>query len=193
MKKIILSMVILLTAVTGIQAMSYQQARDQALFLTDKMAYELNMNEQQYEAAYEINLDYLMGVTTVDDVYSTNWRQRNADLRYVLMDWQYTAFCAATYFFRPLYWTAGNWHFGVYAHYPHHDFFYFNRPSCYMSYRGAHSWRGNGGISWYMHRSNTFRSSGRAHVGLRDNYRGGNNRGGAYSNGGGRNDFRDNR
>ena len=74
MKTIILSTVIFLTAITGANAMSYQQAREQALFLTDKMAYELNLNEQQYEAAYEINLDYLMDVNTVDDVYSVSWR-----------------------------------------------------------------------------------------------------------------------
>ena len=33
-------------------AMSFAQAREQALFLTDKMAYELNLSEEQYEAAY---------------------------------------------------------------------------------------------------------------------------------------------
>ena len=170
MKKIIMSMLIMLVAVTTVSAMPYQQAREQALFLTDKMAYELNLNDQQYEAAYEINLDYLMSVSTVDDVYSASWRQRNLDLQYVLLDWQYNTFCAASYFFRPLYWNAGNWHFAVYAHYPHHDFFYFSRPACYISYRGAHSWRHNGG-SWYLHRVDNFRRPGVVHVGLRDNYR----------------------
>lgn len=171
MKKILITMFILLATLTNINAMPYQQAREQALFLTDKMAYELNLNDQQYEAAYEINLDYLMDVTTVDDVYSASWRQRNIDLQYILLDWQYNAFCTASYFFRPLYWNAGNWHFAVYAHYPHHDFFYFGRPSCYVSYRGAHSWRYNGGRSWYVHRVNDFRRPGVVHVGLRDNYR----------------------
>ena len=172
MKTIILSTVIFLTAITGASAMSYQQAREQALFLTDKMAYELNLNEQQYEAAYEINLDYLMDVNTVDDVYSVSWRQRNVDLQHVLLDWQYTAFCAATYFFRPLSWHSGNWHFAIYAHYPHRDFFYFSRPACYVSYRGAHSWRRNGGASWYVHHVHTFRNPGRPHAGLRDNFHG---------------------
>ncbi|MBR2253310.1 MAG: hypothetical protein IJ895_02700, partial [Prevotella sp.] len=64
MKKFIMTMVALLTAVTGVKAMGYEQAREQALFLTDKMAYELNLTDAQYEAAYEINLDYLMGVTS---------------------------------------------------------------------------------------------------------------------------------
>ena len=57
MKKIILTMLILVSATISANAMSYLQAREQALYLTDKMAYELNLNEQQYEAAYEINLD----------------------------------------------------------------------------------------------------------------------------------------
>ena len=56
-------------AATG-NAMSYEQARHEALFLTDKMAYELNLTEDQDEAVYEINLDYLMGVTSYDDVYA---------------------------------------------------------------------------------------------------------------------------
>ena len=65
MKKMMIALVaMLLVAATG-KAMSYEQARNEALFLTDKMAYELNLTEEQYEAAYEINLDYLMGVTSM--------------------------------------------------------------------------------------------------------------------------------
>lgn len=175
MKKFILSLVILLVSVAGVCAMTYQQAREQAFFLTDKMAYELNLSEQQYEAAYQINLDYLMSVNTVDDVYALSWRQRNVDMRHVLLDWQYSTFCAASYFFRPLYWNAGHWHFGVYAHYPRHDFFYFSRPLCYAHYRGGHSWRDNGGASWYGGRVHDFRPN-RPHVGMRDNYHRGGNR-----------------
>ena len=53
--------IILITTIFGWQAtnaMSYEQARQEALYLTDKMAYELNLNDQQYNDAYEINLDY---------------------------------------------------------------------------------------------------------------------------------------
>ena len=75
--------------VSTASAMSYEQARQQALFLTDKMAYELNLTDDQYEAAYEVNLDYLMGVNTYDDLYGAYWRQRNTDLSYILLDWQY--------------------------------------------------------------------------------------------------------
>lgn len=168
MKKFFFTLVVLLTSLVSANAMSYEQARDQALFLTDKMAYELNLNEQQYEAAYEINLDYLMGVTTVDDVYAASWRQRNLDMQYIMLDWQYSAFCAATYFFRPLYWNAGCWHFGIYAHYPHRDYFYYSRPACYLSYRGGHSWRYNGGRSWYVERTVVYRGSSDMHRGMRE-------------------------
>ena len=57
MKKLLFTLIALFTIVMSSNAMSYEQARNQALFLTDKMAYELNLTEEQYEAAYEINLD----------------------------------------------------------------------------------------------------------------------------------------
>lgn len=153
MKKILLALVALLTLTTSAQAMSYEQARERALFLTDKMAYELNLTEDQYEAAYEVNLDYLMTVNTYDDLYGDYWRQRNLDLSYILLDWQYRSFCAASYFYRPIYWNAGCWHFGIYARYPHRTYFYFGRPHFYAVYRGGHSWRTNGGRSWYHGRT----------------------------------------
>ncbi len=153
MKKILLALVALLTLTTSAQAMSYEQARERALFLTDKMAYELNLTDDQYEAAYEINLDYLMTVNTYDDLYGDYWRQRNLDLSYILLDWQYRSFCAASYFYRPIYWDAGCWHFGIYARYPHRTYFYFGRPHFYAVYRGGHSWRTNGGRSWYHGRT----------------------------------------
>ena len=150
-------------------AMSYSQAREQALFLTDKMAYELNLTDDQYEAAYEINLDYLIGVNTYDDLYGPYWRYRNVDLSYVLLDWQYRAYCAASYFYRPLYFSDGLWHFSIYARYPHRDYFYFHRPTVYVSYRGGHSWRQNNGRSWYSGR--TFGSRrGDNYFGMRDGF-----------------------
>ena len=98
MKKLISILMLLMAFTMSSNAMSYEQARQQALFLTDKMAYELNLTNDQYEAAYEINLDYLMSVNTVDDLYGAYWRYRNLDMSYVLLDWQYRAFCDAAYF-----------------------------------------------------------------------------------------------
>ena len=153
MKKLIFALVALLTMTVSVNAMSYEQARDQALFLTDKMAYELNLTEDQYEAAYEINLDYLMSIDSYDDLYGVYWTRRNLDLSYILLDWQYSAYVAASYFYRPLYWEAGYWHFGIYARYPYRTYFYFGRPAFYLTYRGGHSWRMNGGRSYYHGRT----------------------------------------
>lgn len=186
MKKFIIAMVALMgTMFTSANAMSYEQARDQALFLTDKMAYELNLDEEQYEAAYEINLDYLMGVNTYDDVYAEYWVRRNADLRIVLLDWQYTAFCAATYFYRPIWWEGGYWHFGIYARYPHRDYFFFGCPHFYHTYRGGHAWHHNGGRSWYHGRtfvSHSTHNHGNF-SGMRDGWNRGDYRSNSRSNG----------
>lgn len=185
MKKFIIALVAMFTMTfTTASAMSYEQARQQALFLTDKMAYELNLTDDQYEAAYEVNLDYLMGINTYDDLYGVYWRQRNLDLSYILLDWQYRAFCDATYFYRPLYWDGGFWHFGIYARYPRRDYFFFGRPHFYVSYRGDHCWRVNGGKSWYHGRSygRPF-AGGQPRMGMRDGFnRGDYGRGQSFGN-----------
>ena len=185
MKKFIIALVAMFTMTfTTASAMSYEQARQQALFLTDKMAYELNLTDDQYEAAYEVNLDYLMGINNYDDLYGVYWRQRNLDLSYILLDWQYRAFCDATYFYRPLYWDGGYWHFGIYARYPRRDYFFFGRPHFYVSYRGDHCWRVNGGRSWYHGRAygRPF-AGGQPRMGMRDGFnRGDYGRGQSFGN-----------
>ena len=208
MKKILTTLVAMIALTVSANAMSYEQARREALFLTDKMAYELNLSDAQYDAAYEINLDYLMGVTSVDDVYGTYWTRRNLDISYVLLDWQWNAFCAANYFYRPLYWRAGCWHFVIYARYPNRSYYYFHRPTVYVSYRGGHSWRANGGHSYYHSRRDHFCTPvhnagmrdrwdrgeiGNRHYGRLDNdrnnqYNNRNNRNDRYTNGNNRND-----
>ena len=185
MKRMIIALVAMfMMTFTTASAMSYEQARQQALFLTDKMAYELNLTEDQYEAAYEVNLDYLMSVDTYDDLYGAYWRQRNMDLSYILLDWQYRTYINATYFYRPLYWNAGYWHFGIYARYPRRDYFYFGRPHFYVSYRGGHSWRVNGNRSWYHGRSfGGPRPGGHPRIGMRDGFnRGDYGRGRSFGN-----------
>lgn len=171
MRRIILSIVAMLTISLSANAMTYEQARNEALFLTDKMAYELNLSSEQYEAAYEINLDYLMGVTSRNDVFGTYWERRNLDMSYILLEWQWNAFRAAAYFFRPLYWDAGYWHFRIYARYPRRHYLYFGRPAFYATYRGGHSWRHHGQHGYYHGRTSHFRSNGsRNHGGMRDRW-----------------------
>lgn len=154
MKKIIFTLTALFTLVLNINAISYTQARDKALFLTDKMAYELGLSSGQYDAVYEINLDYIMALGSSSDVSGVYWTRRNLDLGYVLSHTQYNRYVAAEYFYRPVYWSSG-WRYRIYNKYTNRSTFYYSRPSVYSTYKGGHSWRSNGGQSWYKGRTYT--------------------------------------
>ena len=43
-------------------AMSNSKVRKETRFLTDKMAYELNLSTEQYNDVYEINYDFISGI-----------------------------------------------------------------------------------------------------------------------------------
>ena len=121
-------------------AMSYNAAKNEALFLSDKMAYELNLTAAQYEAVYEINLDYLMSLNGHGDVFGIWWDRRNADLRFVLTPWQYDKYVALNHFYRPVAWKAGGWTFAVYAHY-NRGHFYNAHPKVFVTYKGGNNRR----------------------------------------------------
>ena len=183
MKKVLFALVAFFATTLGANAMSFEQAREQALFLTDKMAYELNLTDDQYEAAYEVNLDYLLGINTEADLYGIYWTNRNLDMSYILAEWQYRAFCDALYFYRPLYWGSGYWHFRIFARYPHRTFFYFGRPAFYHTYHGGHSWRHHGGSFYHGRTYGVAHRSGGNGRGMRDGYKGANNHGGFNNHG----------
>jgi hypothetical protein len=63
MKKIMFLAVMMVMTISA-DAIGYKAARKDALFLSDKMAHELSLTKEQYEAVYEINLDYLMCLET---------------------------------------------------------------------------------------------------------------------------------
>ena len=119
-------------------ALSYNAAKHEALFLSDKMAYELNLTAAQYEAVYEINLDYLMSLNGHGDVFGIWWDRRNADLSYVLNSWQYDKYVALSHFYRPVAWKAGGWTFAVYTHYDRGRF-YNAHPKVFVTYKGGHN------------------------------------------------------
>ena len=140
---------LLMTIAITASAMTYSEARMEALFLSDKMAYELDLSAPQYEAVYEINLDYMMSLGHRADLFGSSWSRRNADLMFVLTAWQWDRFKALEYFYRPVGWSvSGNgWVFSVYTRYPHRTVMYRSAPVVYTSYRGGHahdygrSWR----------------------------------------------------
>ena len=83
MKRLITS-IVAMAAIIGASAMSYSQAREQAWFLTDKMAFELYLTAPQVSAVYEINLDYIMNVDFMGDIFGTYWERRTRELSFVL-------------------------------------------------------------------------------------------------------------
>jgi hypothetical protein len=138
MKKMMTLAILMVMTITA-NAMSYTAAKNEALFLSDKMAYELNLTAAQYEDVYEINLDYFLSVNGRNDVLGPWWDRRNADLRYVLTAWQYDKYVTLNYFYRPLSWNNGGWTFNIYTHYTNRSHFYKARPTVFVTYRGGNN------------------------------------------------------
>lgn len=139
MKRTLVMSLVLFFASLAARAMSYDEARQQAWFLTDKMAYELNLTPEQYDRAYEINLDYLMSLYTPADCTGAAWYYRDADFRCVLYDWQYNLFRTLDYFFRPVVWQRSRWYYPITVRY-RYGYYYYDCPHIYVSYRGGR-WR----------------------------------------------------
>lgn len=130
-------------------AMSNSRIRKETRFLTDKMAYELNLSTGQYNDVYEINYDFIYSIRyLMDDVirgeewaldkYYRTLDIRNDDLRWVLTASQYRRFIGVDYFYRPVYASGGSWSFRIYIRYTNHNHFYFGKPYHYNSYCGGH-------------------------------------------------------
>lgn len=124
------------TIVASASAMNLSKARTEALFLSDKMAYVLNLTDDQYNAVYEINLDYILQVSSRDDVFGSYWQQRNTNLRYVLTDAQYATFLATEYFYRPLNWSGSQLVYVIHNKYPQNRY-YRSAPRNYKTYSGG--------------------------------------------------------
>lgn len=127
------------TSNTGPYAIPLDQARQQALFLSDKMAYELNLTDEQYAAVYEINLDYLLQQNGESTILGSAWTRRNSDLYYVLSAAQYDYYRQYDYFYQPLYWSNRAYAYRIYSRYYDSNAYYYSRPSVYATYRGGHN------------------------------------------------------
>jgi hypothetical protein len=149
MKKLMISIMFMLATLVSANAMNSRDARRAALFLTDKMAYELNLTTEQYQAVFEINYDYFLHVDGYDDIYGDYWSHRDVDLSFVLGSSKYSRFRTALYFYQPVYWRSGNLAFRIYSRYADRDRYYYRRPHYCMVYNGEHSWWANGGRSYY--------------------------------------------
>jgi len=168
MKRVILILFAIgITAMSSVSmaAMSNSRVRKETRFLTDKMAYELNLNTAQYNDVYEINFDFIYSIRyLMDDVirgyewalddYYNYLDVRNDDLRWVLSDAQYRRFLQADYFYRPIYASGGGWNFRVYITYTNRNYFYFPKPYHYRSYSGGHYRTHFHNVSYYRGRYN---------------------------------------
>ena len=149
MKRYLLTLLIVLAGTLSAKAISYNEARDRAWFLTDKMAYELNLTPDQYDRVYQVNLDYFMSIAYEADCYGVYWNYRDTDLRYILWDWQYRLYVTLDYFSRPIRWIRAAWHYPICDHY-RYGYYYYERPRVYVSYHGC-NWkrRGHNDVSPY--------------------------------------------
>ena len=168
MKKLttILMMIVMLgITIPAMGAMSMSKVRKNTRFLTDRMAYELKLTQNQYDDVYEINYDFVNNVRYImDDVargseyaldkYYDFLDIRNDDLRWILSGSQYRRFMGAEYFFRPIYTVNSSWSFRIYNIYTNINFFYFGKPHHYSSYCGGHYRKHFNNISFYKSRWN---------------------------------------
>ncbi len=155
---------LLLAGFSAAGAMDYDDARREAWFLTDKMAYELNLTSEQYDRAYQVNLDYFMSLSTADDCYGHYWTYRDADLRCILFGWQYTLYATLDYFYRPVRWLRSAWYFPIFDRY-RRGYYYFGRPTVFVTYRGG-AWRRRGRYDPSPYRGMSFRPG----HGMRERY-----------------------
>ena len=163
MKRYIITLIAAVALMATASAMSLNQAREQALFLTDKMAYELNLTNDQFNAAYEINLDYILNIERAGDLYGTFWTRRNNEMSYVLTAAQYNVFIRSEYFYRPVTWLRNEFRFIIYDRYPKNRF-YRPAPPGYQTYRGGNRYYDNRPYRGRNFDSRSTKPAGNSHV-----------------------------
>lgn len=156
-KQLLLMVIALISMAMPASAIGLEDIRINARFLTDRMAFELNLNTNQYNDLYEVNYDffnsvdpYLAAVAREEayalDRYYRYLDERNDDLRWILSNAEYTRFMALDYFFRPFYALDNLCYLRIYQRYPDRSYFYYHRPVHYLTYCGGHGrghWHGS--------------------------------------------------
>ena len=138
MKARLTVMVAMMTIVLSASAMPFTEARNKAMFLSDKMAYELNLTESQFKAVYEINLDYMLNLDDESDMFGHIWKIRNRDLGMVLSDAQNSQYLASEWFSHPFTMNADGWSLAVNDRYKEGQFL-MQQPDVFLSYKGGHN------------------------------------------------------
>lgn len=142
-------MVCTLTATA--QPMSYAAMRNNARFLTDRMAYTLGLSSALLDDLYYINFDYICGVNDyLDDVamgyryddYMSVVYERDYALQRLLTPGQWAILMTYDYFYRPISFVNRAWRFAIYAFDHRPNYFYYRTPRLYTSYRGGRFFHG---------------------------------------------------
>ena len=162
MKKTLITLALIMMGfATQMFGMSLSTVRTHARFLSDRMAYELDLSPMQYDDCYEINYDFIYAINRIMDDVVYGYRDaivmyydlldaRNEDMRYVLNTRQFAKFMKADYFYRPVYSTGKKWQFRIYTTYSNTKFFYYDAPTGYKTYKGGHS-NSNFYVKHYTH------------------------------------------
>lgn len=131
--------------------MSYSAMRNNARFLTDRMAYTLGLSTALLDDLYYINYDYICGVNDyLDDValgyyyddYMAVVRERDYALQRLLTPAQWAMLLTYDYFYRPISFVDRAWRFALYAFDHRPNYYYYRVPRHFNSYRGGHHFHG---------------------------------------------------
>ena len=131
--------------------MSYSAMRNNARFLTDRMAYTLGLSTALLDDLYYINYDYICGVNDyLDDValgyyyddYMDVLRRRDIALQRLLTSAQWATLMTYDYFYRPISFVDRAWRFALYAFDHRPNYYYYRVPRHFNSYRGGHHFHG---------------------------------------------------
>ena len=197
-RTLLVGMMMLVSTSIVAQPMNYNAIRNNARFLTDRMAYTLGIGTAAIiDDLYRINYDYIYGINEyLDDIalgyryddYMAICAERDYALQMLLGDVLWSRLIGYDYFYRPIIFENHRWRFGIYAYDWHRDHFYFGAPRYFSGYRGGHFFggmrphggligRGPGMANWHG------RAGGAAGPGMNPGgaYRGGmNNRSGNH-------------
>lgn len=187
------------------QPMNYNAMRNNARFLTDRMAYTLGITSLDLiDDLYRINFDYIYSINDyLDDIalgyryddYMSICAERDFALRMLLGDLLWNRIVGYDYFYRPILFENHRWRFHIYSYDYNIHHYYCHIPTHFDHYHGGHyithmhphrgiGERGPGMARWDSHRSTMVRGGERG--GMTRGDRTSVNRGGDYNRGGDR-------
>ena len=143
--------IMMMSIAASAQPMSVYSMRNNARFLTDRMAYTLGLSAAILDDLYYINYDYICGVNDFLDAVALGYRYddymevvyaRDHALRRLLTARQWELLMTYDYFYRPISFVDHRWRFSIYLHDRRMDRFYYRQPRLFDDYRGGRFFTG---------------------------------------------------